>query len=332
MEQYDREAASCHRRFNFNCAGKGKNGILVLKKRKGDFCGMKKVWKEKEAAGKELLILAGGDLIIASAIFFFLIPSHAAISSISGLAIVLQNFLPLSVAGITFILNVFLLIVGFKTCGADFGFKTVFTSILLPVFLWLLELLFPHFQSLTGDQMLDASVYIFLVSIGQCILFNRNASSGGLDIVAKIMNHYLHMDLGASIGISGMFIALSSALVYDSKTVVISVLGTYLNGMVLDHFIFGTGLKRRVCIVSDKELIIKEFILNDLHSGASIYESYGAYTMRRRHEIITIVDRGEYQRLMTFLQKEDPKAFVTVYKVQDMRYIPKPIVLDRSEK
>ena len=293
---------------------------------------MEKMPKEKRVTGKELLILAGADFIIAAVVFFFLIPSHAAISSISGFAIVLQNFIPLPISAITFILNIFLLMVGFKTCGADFGFKTVFTSVLLPLFLWLLELLFPHFQSLTNDQILDAAVYIFLVSLGQCILFNRNASSGGLDIVAKVMNRYLHMDLGASIGIAGIFIALSSALVYDSKTVVISVLGTYLNGMVLDHFIFGMGLKRRVCIVSDKELAIKEFILNDLHSGASIYESYGAYTMRRRHEIITIVDRNEYQKLMAFLQKEDPKAFVTVYKVQDMHYIPKPPALDRNEK
>lgn len=293
---------------------------------------MKKTQKEMGLTGKELLILSGADFIIAAAVFFFLIPSHAAISSISGLAIVLQNFIPLSISGITFILNIFLLMIGFKTCGKDFGFKTVFTSLLLPVFLGFLEFLFPQFQSLTGDQVLDAAVYIFLVSLGQCILFNRNASSGGLDIVAKIMNRYLHIDLGASIGIAGMFIALSSALVYDSKTVIISVLGTYLNGMVLDHFIFGMGLKRRVCIVSDKELIIKEFILHDLHSGASIYESYGAYTMRRRHEIITIVDRNEYQKLMAFLQKEDPKAFVTVYKVQDMHYVPKPIALDRNEK
>ncbi len=272
---------------------------------------------------KELSILTVAVAIIAAAVFFFLIPSQAAVSSISGLAIVLSNVIPLSVSGITFILNVGLLIIGFLLCGREFGYKTVYTSILLPVFLGILELIFPENQSLTADPTLDVLCYTLVVSIGLSILFNRNASSGGLDIVAKIMNKFLHMELGKAMSVSGMAIALSSAFFYDKKIVVLSILGTYFNGIVLDYFIFGQNEKKRVCIISKKEERVRQFIIHELHSGATIYEAFGAYNMDKHNEIITIVDKQEYQKLMRFLNREDPDAFITVYSVHDMRYKPK---------
>ena len=229
------------------------------------------------AAVRELAILTGAVAIIAAAVYFFLVPSHASVSSISGLGIVLANF----------------------------------------------ERLFPNLGSLTDSQELDVLCYILVVSVGLSILFNRNASSGGLDIVAKIMNKYLHMDLGKAMSLSGMCVALSAALVYDKKTVVLSVLGTYFNGLVLDHFIFDNNIKRRVCIITGKEEELRRFIIEDLHSGATVYESYGAYNMQKRREIITIVDKAEYQKLMSYMNREDPQAFITVYTVSDMRYQPK---------
>ena len=272
---------------------------------------------------KETVILTAAMAITAAAVYFFLVPSHASVSSISGLGIVLSNFIPLHLSVITMILNIVLLIIGFFTCGREFGTKTVYTSIVRPVFLGLFEKIFPDFESLTGSQELDVLCYILLVSIGLSILFNRNASSGGLDIVAKIMNKYLHMDLGKAMSFSGMCVALSAALVYDKKTVVLSILGTYFNGIVLAHFIFDHNIKRRVCIITNKESELRKFIIEDLHSGATIYESIGAYNMEKRNEIITIVDKTEYQKLMNFINHEDPKAFVTVYNVSDLRYQPK---------
>lgn len=275
------------------------------------------------AAAQEAAILTVAVAIIAAAVYFFLVPSHASVSSISGLGIVLSNFVPLPLSAITMILNVVLLIIGFFTCGREFGAKTVYTSILLPVFIGLFERLFPDIGSLTDSQELDVLCYILVVSVGLSILFNRNASSGGLDIVAKIMNKYLHMDLGKAMSLSGMCVALSAALVYDKKTVVLSVLGTYFNGIVLDHFIFDNNIKRRVCIITGKEEELRRFIIEDLHSGATVYESYGAYNMQKRREIITIVDKAEYQKLMSYMNREDPQAFITVYTVSDMRYQPK---------
>ncbi|MCR4675835.1 MAG: YitT family protein [Sphaerochaetaceae bacterium] len=269
---------------------------------------------------RELLILTFATAIIAAAVFFFLIPSRASISSISGLAIILRNFIPLQVSTITLILNIVLLIAGFLTCGLEFGYKTVYTSILLPLLIGLFEIIFPDFTSLTNDQVLDAVCYVFSVSIGLAILFNRNASSGGLDIVAKIINRYFHTDLGRALFLSGLCIAFSSALVSDSKTVIISVLGTYFNGLVVDNFIFDQNLKRRVCIVSPFEEEIREYILHELHSGATIYKAIGAYHMDEHNEIITIVDKSEFQKLMSFMSKTDPQAFITVYKVSNMQY------------
>ena len=271
----------------------------------------------------EIYILTIAIAIIAVAVYFFLVPSHTSISSMSGLGIVLSNFVPLPLSAITMILNVVLLIIGFFTCGKEFGLKTVYTSVMLTVFLGIFENIFPNTGSITNSQELDVLCYILVVSVGLSILFNRNASSGGLDIVAKIINKYFHMELGKAMSLSGMCVALSAALVYDKKTVVLSVLGTYFNGIVLDHFIFDHNIKRRVCIITKKEEELRQFIVRDLHSGATIYEAIGAYNMEKRNEIITIVDKGEYQKLMKYINQEDPEAFITVYTVSDMRYLPK---------
>ena len=290
---------------------------------------MSKKLSGKDVA-KEMLILTVAVAIIAAAVYFFLVPSHTSISSISGLGIVLTNFIPLPLSAITMVLNVVLLVIGFMTCGKEFGQKTVYTSVLLPVFLGLFERLFPNFVSITGSQELDVLCYILVVSIGLSILFNRNASSGGLDIVAKVMNKYLHIELGRAMSLSGMCVALSAALVYDQKTVVLSLLGTYFNGIILDHFIFDHNKKRRVRIITEKEEALRQFIIQDLHSGATIYEAIGAYNFEKHNEIITIVNKSEYQKLMNFINREDPKAFITVYNVSDMRYQPK--VWDKEAK
>ena len=272
---------------------------------------------------KELAIITVGNVIVAAAVFFFMLPSHVSVGSGAALAMVLSNFIPLSVSTITLIMNVGLLIIGFLLIGPEFGAKTVYCSILMPVVMGVFETIFPNFQSITQDPLLDVICYILVVGVGLSILFSRNASSGGLDIVAKIMNKYLKMDLGKAMSTSGIVVALSSALCYDSKTVVLSLLGTYFGGMIVDHFIFGINIKRRVCVISDHLDPIVDFVLHDLHSGATLNEIIGAYDKTPRTEMITIVDKNEYRQLMDYVRKVDPKAFVTVYSVSDMRYQPK---------
>ena len=251
---------------------------------------------------REFAIITVGTIIITAAVFFFMLPSHVSIGSGAALAMVLSNFIPLPVSQITMIMNVFLLIIGFLLIGPEFGIKTVYCALFMPAVMGVFEILFPDFQSITQDPMLDMVCYILLVGVGLALLFPRNASSGGLDIVAKLMNKFLGMELGRAMGLAGMRVALSSALCYDKKTVVLSVLGTYFGGLVVDHFIFDMNIKRRVCIISPKLEEITQFILHDLHSGATLNPIIGAYNNQPMREIITIVDNQEYRRLMEYMK------------------------------
>ena len=268
-------------------------------------------------------IITFGAALAAAAIFFFMVPSNAAVGSASGIAMILNNFIPLPISVLNLILNIFFLILGFILIGPEFGVKTIYTSVMIPVFMGIFEFTLPNFESLTHDQTLDVLCYVLLVGIAMAILFSRNASSGGLDIVAKIIGKYTHMELGKAYSFTGLSVAVSSLFFYDTKTAVLSVLGTYFAGFVVDHFIFGMNIKRRVCVISPKLDEIVQYILHDLHSGATLYDGIGAYDNTPRKEVITIVDKNEYRKLMDFIHKTDPKAFVTVYSVSDMRYQPK---------
>ena len=277
----------------------------------------------RKQAVKDFITITVGTLIVAVAVYFFMYPSHVTVGSVAALAQVLSNFLPMSPSVITLIINIILFIIGFLLVGPEFGIKTVYCGILLPVLIGVFEILFPNFQSITQDPILDVLCYILIVSVGLAILFTANASSGGLDIVAKLMNKFFRMDLGKAMAVSGMLVAASSLLCYDMKTVVLSLLGTYFGGMITDHFLFGMNIKRRVCIISPKFEEILAFILHDLHSGATIYEGIGAYDRTVKKEIITIVDHQEYRKLMDYMRKTDPNAFMTVYSVNEINYTPK---------
>jgi uncharacterized membrane-anchored protein YitT (DUF2179 family) len=252
-----------------------------------------------------------------------MLPRNIAIGSGSAIAIMLSTFIPLPISMLSLGLNVILLIVGFILIGREFGIKTVYAAILVPLMIGLYEILFPNFESLTGDPVIDVVCYTIIVGMGMALLFSCNASSGGLDIVAKILNKYTHMDIGTAVSVSGVVVAASSFFFYDTKIAVVSILGTYFGGMVVDKFIFGLNIKRRVCVISERLDEIVQFVLHDLHSGATINEIIGAYDMTRRREVIVIVNKQEYKRLMDYVKKLDPKAFVTVYAVNEIRYQPK---------
>lgn len=272
---------------------------------------------------RDMAVITFATFIVAVAVYFFMMPNNLAIASIAGLAVVLQKFIPLSVATISLIFNVGLLIIGFIFVGREFGGKTVYTSVILPIFVGIFEKLFPKYNGLTGDPFLDMICYIFIVSIGLSLLFNHNASSGGLDIIVKILNKYLHIDKGKAMSTAGMLVSLSAIFAYDTKTVVLSVLGTYLNGIILDYFLFGTNIKKKVCILSRKNEEIKKYILKNMHSGATLYKVIGAYNNEEHEEVVAIVNKREYGVLMQFIRRTDPDAFVTVSTINEVMYKPK---------
>lgn len=272
---------------------------------------------------QDMAVITFATFIVAVAVYFFMMPNNLAIASIAGLAVVLQKFIPLSVATISLVFNVGLLIIGFIFVGREFGGKTVYTSVILPIFVGIFEKLFPKYNGLTGDAFLDMICYIFIVSIGLSLLFNHNASSGGLDIIVKILNKYLHIDKGKAMSIAGMLVSLSAVFAYDTKTVVLSVLGTYLNGIILDYFLFGTNIKKKVCILSAKNEEIKKYILKNMHSGATLYKVIGAYNNEEHEEVVAIVNKREYGVLMQFIRRTDSDAFVTVSTINEVMYKPK---------
>lgn len=273
---------------------------------------------------QDMAVITFATFIVAVAVFFFMMPNNLAIASIAGLAVVLQKFIPLSVATISLIFNTGLLVVGFIFVGKEFGGKTVYTSIILPIFVGILEKLFPTYKGLTNDPFLEMICYIFIISIGLSLLFNHNASSGGLDIIVKILNKYLHIDKGRAMSLAGMLVSLSAIFAYDTKTVVLSVLGTYLNGIILDYFLFGTNIKKKVCILSSKNEDIKKFILEHMHSGATLYKVIGAYNNLEQDEIVAVVNKREYGLLMQYIRESDQDAFVTVSTINEIMYKPKP--------
>lgn len=279
---------------------------------------------KKTTIVKEFTLITLATALLAVSLHLFMIPSQISIGSVSALAMILHQIISLPISVISLAINAALLIVGFLCLGTGFGVKTVYTSILLPLLLGVLEVIYPNPSAIIGDPFQDMLCHLFLVSFAQAALFNLNASSGGLDIVGKLLNKYLRMDLGKAVAATGMLVALMSALVSDLKIVALSILGTYLNGIILDHFIFGSNVKRRVCILSSKVEDIRSFVLTDLRSGATIYEAIGAYNNAPVKEIVVIVNKSEYAALMKFLAKSDPSAFVTVYTVSEVSYVPKP--------
>ena len=182
-----------------------------------------------------MLLISFATFVIAAAVYFFLIPSKVVIGSISGLAIVIAELVPLSISMITMILNVILLLIGFLLLGKEFGMKTVYTSLLMPVFIAVFEQFIPLNGSLTGSSIYDIAADILLVAFGQAILFNVNASSGGIDILAKILNKYCHIEIGKAVSAAGIVTAMTSILVYDIGTLIISILGTLANGQAVDY-------------------------------------------------------------------------------------------------
>lgn len=269
-------------------------------------------------AVREFLLITFGMLLVSAAVYFFMVPSEIVVGSISGLSLVLSQLTGVQLSVITFILNALLLVVGFIFIGKEFGAKTIYTSMLLPIFLWIFERIVPVTKSVTGNPVYDLVTYILIVALGQAMLFHVNASSGGIDIVAKIINKFTHMEIGKAVTIAGLVTAMTSILVYDLSTLVVSILGTYANGIAVDYFIDGFNKRKRVCILSDNYVEIQEYIIKELKRGATLYEAQGAYDKKKRTELVTILTQQEYKLLLNYLHTTQNNIFVTVSTVNEV--------------
>ena len=279
---------------------------------------------------KELVIMTLGMMIGGAAVYYFMVPGKLVIGTVSGFSIVLSNIfagmgITIRVSWLIMGINAILLVLAWLLIGHEFGAKTVYTAMILGPMMdfwdWVLpyqKLLEPGQTSVMGDIWFDLLCFVFLLSFSQSVLFHINASTGGLDIIAKIVNKYFHLDIGTSVAVAGAIIGLSAFAINPFRMVVIGLIGTWINGLVLDHFTDSMNRKKRVCIVSKDYEKIRKYIVDQLHRGCSLYPMKGGYSLEESLEIQVLLTRDEYSNLLEFIKKENLHTFITAGNVSEV--------------
>ena len=273
---------------------------------------------------KEIFIMLFGMLITAVSVHFFLKPSGLVIGSISGLSIVIEMITGVPISIVTFVINGILLVLANILLGREFGVKTIFTSLMLSPYLALFEAIYPVKESIMQDPWLDLLCFVLLLGFAQAYLFRINASTGGLDILAKLVNKYTHVDIGTAITVSGGLICLTAffkgneEFIIKLRFVIIGLIGTYVNGLVVENFSAGFNSKKRACIISDNYLEIKEYIITELHRGVTLYNVVGGYKNEEHVELETLLTRAEFSNLMEYIDKKEYKTFITAGNVSEV--------------
>ena len=279
---------------------------------------------------KELIIMTVGMTIAAAAVYYFMMPGKLVLGSISGLSIVIANVLGLAgitvkVSWVVTTINAILLLLAWLLIGSEFGAKTVYTAMILGPLLdfwaWVCpyeKLIEPGLTSVMGDPLMDLIVFVLVVSISQTILFSINASTGGLDILAKIVNKYLHFDIGVSVTVAGAIICCTAFAINPFRMVVIGLVGTWLNGLALDYFMASVNRRKRICIVSDQNEQIRSYIVDTLSRGCTIYDVRGGYNGAPHTEIQSLLTTDEFSSVMNYIKNHDIKAFITAGNVSEV--------------
>ncbi len=286
-----------------------------------------KTWK----FWKELIIMTLGMLVGAAAVYYFLVPSKLIIGTISGLSIVISALLAnigitVKVSTVIVVINAILLVMAYFLIGKEFGLKTVYTALILGPLMDFWDAVYPYTKFITdtgqtsvmGDIWFDLLCFVLLLSASQAILFRINASTGGLDILAKIVNKYLHFDIGASVSIAGAVICCTAFAINPFRMVVIGLIGTWINGLVIDYFTAALNKRKRVCVVSKEPERVRAFIIDKLVRGCSLYEVRGGYSGEQMTEVQALLTQNEFSDLMKFIQDNDIHAFITAGNVSEV--------------
>ena len=279
---------------------------------------------------KELLIMTVGMFIAAAAVYYFLVPSKIVVGSISGLSIVIsalfeQAGIAIKVSTVVLVINAILLVMAYFLIGKEFGLKTCYTALILGPMMDVWEkicpntaLLAPGATSVMGDLWFDLICFVLILSMSQAIMFRINASTGGLDILAKIVNKYLHFDIGLSVTIAGVVICCTAFFVNPFRLVIIGLIGTWINGIIVDYFMASLSRRKRVCIISDDHEVIRDYIVNKIVRGCSLYEVTGGYKGEKRMEIQSLLTKDEFADLMNFIRENEIPAFITAGNVSEV--------------
>lgn len=280
---------------------------------------------------KELVIMTLGMMVTAAAVYYFLVPSKLIIGTISGLSIVLNQLMGniVSLGTLIMIINIILLILAFILIDREFGFKTVYTALILGPLTDFWNMVFPWQNiandnivtgtpSVMGDPWLDLCCFVLLLSAAQALMFSINASTGGLDILAKIVNKYLHFDIGASVSVAGAVICCTAFFINDFRMVVIGLIGTWINGLVVDYFTATLNNHKRLCIVSKDYERIRKYIIEELHRGCTLYEVTGGYSGEKSIELEVLLNKDEFSKILGWMKDEKIEAFSTAGNVSEV--------------
>ena len=280
---------------------------------------------------KELIIMTLGMMVTAAAVYYFLVPSKLIIGTISGLSIVLSNIFTGGHGLGTWIMciNIVLLIMAFLLIDSEFGFKTVYTALILGPLTDFWDAVFPWQNiandnlvtgtpSVMGDPWLDLCCFVLLLSASQALMFSINASTGGLDILAKIVNKYLHFDIGASVSVAGAVICCTAFAINPFRMVIIGLIGTWINGLVVDYFTATLNNHKRLCIVSKEHERIRQYIINELHRGCTLYEVTGGYSGEKSIELEVLLTKDEFSKILAWMKDNKIEAFSTAGNVSEV--------------
>lgn len=266
----------------------------------------------------EYIMITIGLLLVAAGVYFFLIPNDLAAGGVTGLAMVINYYFPvLNVGAIMLVLNVILFIIGFIFIGSGFGIKTIYSSLMLSFMISMMEELFPMAGPITNDIFINLIFGILVGAIGMAIVFNQNASTGGTDIVAKILNKYMHLEIGKGLLLADLLVTLLAIAAFGATVGMYSLLGVIINGFTVDSAIQGLNIIKKVEIVSSKGTEIKNFIIKELDRSATLYDAKGAYSLQNKEVITTVLGKREVIRLKNYIKEIDPKAFIITYNVHE---------------
>ncbi|MBX4261462.1 YitT family protein [Clostridium estertheticum] len=267
---------------------------------------------------KEYILITVGIALVALGFYFFLIPNDLAVGGVSGLAMVINQYMPgLTIGALMFVLNIVLFVVGFMFIGSSFGVRTMYASFGLSGMIWVLEKLFPMSGSITNDIFLELIFGILIGAVGMGMVFNQNASTGGTDIIAKMLNKYFHLEIGKSLLIADFFITILAGVAFGPRIGMYALLGVIINGYTVDAVIAGINNCRKVEVVSSKGEEIKRFIIEDLNRGATLYMAKGAYTNDEKEIITTVLGNKQFVKLKNHIKEIDKTAFIITYNVHE---------------
>ena len=267
---------------------------------------------------KNFSLLTISTLIMAVGIYFFKFANNFTFGGITGIAVLVAKFLPISASDFSFVVNILLLIIGWIVLGKSFAEKTAYSTILLSVSLSLLERIYPMSHPLTNEPLLELIFAILLPALGSAILFNIGASSGGTDVIAMILKKYTSVDIGKGLMISDLIFTLAGFLVFNVKTGLYSLFGLIMRSALIDNFIESFNRSKYFHVVTSNATCICDFIQNDLQRGATIVNATGAFTGDDKYIILTVLSPSQAVKLRYFIKEHDPKAFLLISNTSEI--------------